>query len=252
MHEQLYLAFGEAISQLTGRTLAKLHPSLGVKVSPYGEVFLSPGGNRPARWTFGCRNNKGYRQVTIGVKVYYVHRLVAETFIQYPIPEGYQIDHISRDKSANMVSNLRIVTRSENQRNTSRHDRVTEQGRTHWYEDKKQANREWRARYYAENRDKVRERHARYKAEHPEKVREQKARYYAEHPEKVHEQTARYRAKHPERVRESSARYKQAKRKTHRRVRFTDGSEHWLPLEEAIELLKLPLSERIYKENGHA
>lgn len=53
-------------------------------------------------------NNKFVKQIR-----YYVHRLVAETFI--PNPNNYsEIDHIDRNKSNNHVSNLRWCSREEN------------------------------------------------------------------------------------------------------------------------------------------
>jgi hypothetical protein len=47
-----------------------------------------------------------------------IHQLVAEHFIGIR-PEGLVIDHIDRDKTNNRLSNLRYVTRSENQQNRS-------------------------------------------------------------------------------------------------------------------------------------
>ena len=47
---------------------------------------------------------------------YYVHRLVAETFIPNPYRLS-EIDHINRDKTNNHVSNLRWVTRKDNMTN---------------------------------------------------------------------------------------------------------------------------------------
>jgi hypothetical protein len=41
------------------------------------------------------------------------HRLVYESFVG-KIPAGYEIDHIDADKHNNDITNLRIVTRSEN------------------------------------------------------------------------------------------------------------------------------------------
>lgn len=170
------------------RYMRKLHPDLDILVSNIGEVFLPATKGHQARWTFGSKNNEGYRAVKINGKVYKVHRLVVETFIG-PIPDGYEVDHINRDRSDNRVGidgNLRIVTKSENQRNTAQHDRVTERGGTHRYEDARQYQREKCARYY------------------------------------------------------------QTKRKTNRKVNFSDGSYRWIPLAEADAYLIIPLKERHY------
>ena len=63
----------------------------------------------------------GYLQVGIPVRKTngYVHRIVAETFIDNP--RGCkEVDHINRDKSDNRVENLRWVTHEENQANLSK------------------------------------------------------------------------------------------------------------------------------------
>ena len=212
------------------RYMRKLHPYLDILVSSIGEVFVPQHGTHKAKWTFGGKRPDGYRKIMIDYKPYLVHRLVAETFI--PNPENKpQVDHISRQKDQNSVDNLRWVTQSENQRNTAQHDRVTEQGRTHKYEDARQADREQKARY---------------RAEHPEKERERCARYRARHPEGVRERQARYRARHPEKIREQQSRYKRDKCKTHRQVHFADGSFRWIPLPDAEAYLTIPLKERHY------
>lgn len=64
-------------------------------------------------------NGIGYLQVCLYSngkgKRFYVHRLVAQAFIDNP--EKYpEIDHIDSDKSNNKVENLRWVTRKMNQR----------------------------------------------------------------------------------------------------------------------------------------
>ena len=167
-------------------TRVKVHPTLGILVGTDGHVMVPANGQRKAHWTFGSPGYNGYLRVGIAGKRYYVHRLVAETFIQYPIPDGYQVDHIDRSRR-NVLDNLRIVTISENHRNTSYHDRVDARGGTHLYEDKRQYQRECQARH------------------------------------------------------------NQAKRKTHRYVRFSDGLCRWIPHAESEALLAIPLKERIFK-----
>ena len=56
----------------------------------------------------------GYKSVTIEKKRYYVHRLVAATFIGPATAERCQVNHIDRDPSNNHVANLEYVSRTEN------------------------------------------------------------------------------------------------------------------------------------------
>ena len=115
----------------------KCHPSLGILVCTDGHVMVPANGSKKAHWTFGSKNERGYLSVMINGKHYRVHRLVAQTFIG-PIPDGYEVDHIDRDRSNNAVNNIRITTHSQNNRNTSHNDRVDARGGTHWYENEKQ------------------------------------------------------------------------------------------------------------------
>lgn len=125
----------------------KIHPTVGILVREDGAVFVPASSNSKAHWTLGTKRNDGYLCVMINRKRYRVHRLIAETFLG-EIPEGCQVDHINRIRHDNRLENLRIVTKSENQRNTSAHDRVEAQGRTHKYEDEKQYMRERMSRFY--------------------------------------------------------------------------------------------------------
>ena len=67
-----------------------------------------------------CKNNWGYLSVNLykdGIrKKFKIHRLVGYAFI--PNPENLrEIDHIDQNKANNSISNLRWVSRSNNNRN---------------------------------------------------------------------------------------------------------------------------------------
>ena len=65
--------------------------------------------------------SNGYKEVALylkeGGKSFYVHRLVASTFIS-EIPNGYVVNHKDGNKSNNNVSNLEIVTYSQNSKHS--------------------------------------------------------------------------------------------------------------------------------------
>lgn len=66
----------------------------------------------------------GYRMEQINGKQYTVHRVLWETF-NGPIPEGMQIDHINGVRGDNTLTNLRLVTKRENQQNAKINTRNT-------------------------------------------------------------------------------------------------------------------------------
>jgi hypothetical protein len=58
-------------------------------------------------------NNDGYNRIKLDGKFYYVHRLVAQTYL--PNPENkLEVNHIDGNKKNNMLCNLDWMTRSEN------------------------------------------------------------------------------------------------------------------------------------------
>lgn len=141
------------------------HPYLaGVRLREDGAVWI-PRRRKSSCWTFGASMN-GYLHVSIAGKTYYVHRLMAEAFLQYPIPVGMQIDHINRDKSLNALSNIRIVTPSENCRNTNAHEASIAMYGVSQVDDRAAYNRACRERYAndSEFRELHRARHRAYYA----------------------------------------------------------------------------------------
>lgn len=65
----------------------------------------------------GRTNNHGYVHVTFKGKKYLTHRLVVLLHTKEDIPNGFVIDHIDGNKANNSLSNLRIVSQSDNLRN---------------------------------------------------------------------------------------------------------------------------------------
>ena len=62
--------------------------------------------------------SNGYKEVNLYIKpqrgtMKYVHRLMYETFVG-EIPSGYEINHIDGNKSNNQITNLELVTPSQN------------------------------------------------------------------------------------------------------------------------------------------
>lgn len=103
------------------------HPTLsGLLVSSDGQVYIPATLHHPGHWTFGTDRGDGYRKFGFKNKRYYVHRIVAETFIPNPDNKPY-IDHIDRNPSNNSIENLRWVTVSENNYNSKRNRPVGSQ-----------------------------------------------------------------------------------------------------------------------------
>lgn len=62
-------------------------------------------------------HGRGYRTLKVDGRKYLAHRL-AWFYVhgEWP-PRGLEIDHVNRVRDDNRISNLRVVTRSENNRN---------------------------------------------------------------------------------------------------------------------------------------
>ena len=64
----------------------------------------------------GAKCSAGYYQTRIRNRTVYVHMLVFEAFVGR-VPDGLEIDHINADRGDNRLSNLRVVTHTQNMRN---------------------------------------------------------------------------------------------------------------------------------------
>lgn len=95
------------------------------KVSSYGEVVRNPytvirknysyiAKEKVVKWHL---NKDGYKRINLlagdRIDLHLVHVLVAEAFLG-PRPDGMFVDHKDRVRTNNHISNLRYVTRSEN------------------------------------------------------------------------------------------------------------------------------------------
>lgn len=103
----------------------KQHILTGLWVRDDGAVLMPPCRKfQHFRWTLGSNSKSlGYKVVSYNRKCYYVHRLVAETYIENP--NGYDtVDHYpDRNPSNNSVSNLRWASMKMQADNRSSTDR---------------------------------------------------------------------------------------------------------------------------------
>ena len=100
----------------------------------------------------GMTRKDGYQRIGMDYKEYYCHRLAWE-FVNGPIPDGMDIDHIDGNPSNNAISNLRLATRSQNNENQGRaksNNKSSGLLGVSWFAKTKQ----WRARIYISGREK--------------------------------------------------------------------------------------------------
>lgn len=87
--------------------------------SYYTNKFLKPQTRKDGYQQVQLSDNKGNK------KRYYLHRIVWEAVTGAQIPEGYEINHISENKTENMVSNLELLSHKENLNYGSRNSKIT-------------------------------------------------------------------------------------------------------------------------------
>ena len=66
------------------------------------------------------KSHNGYPRVQLGKKPHFVHRLLVEASRKEPISEGMEVDHINDQRDDNTLSNLQLLTRSENMKKAAR------------------------------------------------------------------------------------------------------------------------------------
>lgn len=88
------------------------HPRLtDIEVSSCGRI-RRPSASGGYHFIKPRNNGRGYWNVNRKNRTFYVHRLVAETFLG--IHDNLQVDHIDGDKQNNALNNLRFVDASTN------------------------------------------------------------------------------------------------------------------------------------------
>ena len=81
-------------------------------VTERGEVYNSTNG----RFIKLCLHKSGYLIFRINGRAYKVHRVVYEAITKKNIKDGYEIDHIDKNRTNNNISNLRCLTKIEHQK----------------------------------------------------------------------------------------------------------------------------------------
>lgn len=65
--------------------------------------------------------SQGYIRTSVDNCNFAVHRLCWKMHHRQDIPNGIEVDHINQDRSDNRISNLRLVTMSQNMRNKTKY-----------------------------------------------------------------------------------------------------------------------------------
>jgi len=98
------------------------------------------------------KNSNGYRQVKFKGKCYYVARIIWVMHFG-SLDENLEIDHIDRNRSNDVIENLRICVKQENLMNKGEYSNNTSGMKgVYWHAN----NKKWRAEAYAGNGVQIR------------------------------------------------------------------------------------------------
>lgn len=84
-------------------------------VDRFGNVYTVKPNEKMKKLAINGTANRGYKAFMVNHRLYYVHRVMYETFIG-EIPDGLVIDHIDEVKSNNRLNNLQVLSHSDNLR----------------------------------------------------------------------------------------------------------------------------------------
>ena len=88
-----------------------------------GELIAKKGSaKRPKGSVCGWKHSSGHIRVGVGKDQIYAHRICWAMYHGTDIPDGMQVDHINGIRDDNRISNLRIVTQTQNSRNMRKRD----------------------------------------------------------------------------------------------------------------------------------
>lgn len=164
------------------------HPTLGILVREDGLVLVPENFRNPAHWTYGTPIGKaGYLTVRISKKPYYVHRLVAETFIENPdsLPE---IDHKDRNPANNHYTNLRWADRSIQLANR----KITEDSVSKYGVRSCTDTPAYKRSYYEKNKEAVSASHKKYRESHREQAKKTSREWYRANKESADRKATLY------------------------------------------------------------